>query len=179
MKNHLNDKWLYEINADNSARYLLGTVGKKPLICFGINPSTAEPNKLDSTLRSVERLCISNGHDSWFMLNIYPQRATNPDGLHHDLDLNLHQNNLKIIKSLFEDSSQRIIWAAWGTLIEKRPYLIHCLADILKCTPTFNTNWITIGNISKKGHPHHPLYLSSANKPKPFDIHKYVKDRIR
>jgi hypothetical protein len=48
--------WLYENNEDNTVRYILGTKGKKPLLCFGINPSTAEPEKLDNTLKSVERV---------------------------------------------------------------------------------------------------------------------------
>lgn len=179
MMTPLNDKWLYEINPDNSARFLLGTVGENPLVCFGINPSTAEPNKLDNTLKAVERLSILNGYDSWVMLNIYPQRATNPDELHHDFDQHLHQTNLKTIKTLFSNSPRTTIWAAWGTLIERRPFLLDCLTEIINYTSNYDTNWIKIGSISKKGHPHHPLYLSSAHKPETFDIHKYVKDRIR
>ena len=39
-------------------RYILGTAGKKPLITIGINPSTAEPDNLDNTLKSVERIAL-------------------------------------------------------------------------------------------------------------------------
>lgn len=48
-KDRMPEQWLYEHNDDNSARYVLGTVGENPLVCFGVNPSTAEPNALDAT----------------------------------------------------------------------------------------------------------------------------------
>ena len=34
-------RWLYVPNTYSEYRYILGTRGKKPLICVGINPSTA------------------------------------------------------------------------------------------------------------------------------------------
>ena len=34
-------KWLYAPNFYSEYRYILGTRGKNPLICIGINPSTA------------------------------------------------------------------------------------------------------------------------------------------
>ena len=37
-------KWLYAPNFYSEYRYLLGTRGKNPLICIGINPSTAKPD---------------------------------------------------------------------------------------------------------------------------------------
>ena len=55
--------WLYVPNHYGEYRYILGTTGRKPLICIGINPSTAAPNKLDNTLKSVERIAKGNGFD--------------------------------------------------------------------------------------------------------------------
>jgi len=46
-------KWIYIKENDNAARYVLGVQGKSPLIFFGVNPSTAEPNKLDNTVKNV------------------------------------------------------------------------------------------------------------------------------
>lgn len=87
--------WIYEKNSDNTSRYVLGTVGTNPLICIGVNPSTAEPGNLDNTLKSVTRICEANGYDSWIMLNLYPQRATNPNEMHEHSDIGL----LIILKS--------------------------------------------------------------------------------
>ena len=49
-------KWLYAPNFYSEYRYILGTRGKKPLICIGVNPSTAEPDHLDNTLKSVQQI---------------------------------------------------------------------------------------------------------------------------
>ena len=45
--------WYYEPHTYQSYRYVLGRVGKHPLVCIGINPSTAQPGALDPTLKSV------------------------------------------------------------------------------------------------------------------------------
>ncbi|HIS58981.1 MAG TPA: DUF1643 domain-containing protein, partial [Candidatus Faecousia faecipullorum] len=57
-------KWLYAPNFYSEYRYILGTRGENPLICIGINPSTARPDDLDNTLKSVERIALGNGFDS-------------------------------------------------------------------------------------------------------------------
>jgi hypothetical protein len=35
-------------------------------------------------------------------------------------------------------------------------------------------SWYCAGAISKKGHPHHPLYLRKDEKLKPFDVRGYL-----
>ena len=59
------ERWLYVPNTYGEYRYILGTRGKKPLICVGINPSTAAPDALDPTLQSARRVALSNGYDSF------------------------------------------------------------------------------------------------------------------
>ena len=75
------EKWLYAPNFYSEYRYILGTRGKNPLICGGINPSTAKPDALDNTLKSVQRIADGNGFDSFLMFNVYAQRATRPDDM--------------------------------------------------------------------------------------------------
>jgi len=169
------NKWIYETNKNNSVRYVLGTKGKKTLLCFGINPSTASPEKLDNTLKSVERLAINNGFDSWIMMNIYPQRATNPDDIHKKIDQEITANNLLHISKII-NSQNTVLWAAWGTLIDKRPFLHDCLKDIVLLTKKLDTKWICIGPISKKGHPHHPLYLKSTEATQGFNMETYINN---
>ena len=75
------NKWIYVPNEYVDYRYILGTRGENPLICIGINPSTAKPDDLDNTLKSVERTARFNGYDSFIMFNVYAQRATNPNDM--------------------------------------------------------------------------------------------------
>ena len=63
------EDWLYVPNRYEEYRYILGTRGKNPVICVGINPSTAAPGALDPTLKSAERIAHANGHDSFLMFN--------------------------------------------------------------------------------------------------------------
>lgn len=168
-------EWIYIKNSDNTSRYVLGTIGDNPLFCFGINPSTAEPNNLDNTVKSVERIAKHNGYDSFIMLNLYPQRATNPNDIHKVCDQCIQSENVKEIANLLNKYENPTIWAAWGTLIEKRAYLKKCLYEIDTALQNINCQWITIGNRSKKGHPHHPLYLKTVSHTESFDIKSYIK----
>ena len=85
------EKWLYAPNFYSEYRYILGTRGQNPLICIGINPSTAQPGALDNTLKSVERIAHGNGFDSFIMFNVYAQRATRPDDMERSCNLSLHR----------------------------------------------------------------------------------------
>lgn len=183
MKKELFDNWIYETNADNSARFVLGEKGSNPLVCIGVNPSTATPEKLDPTLQRVKAWSQRLGYDGWIMLNLYPQRATNPNDLHEKCDDDYAvMNNEKITNCLW-NFRKITLWAAWGTLIEKREYLAILLKHI---NNDFNIyignqkrNWITIGKRSNAGHPHHPLYLRNNAEVAEFDIKEYLEKTMK
>ena len=168
------NKWIYAPNFYSEYRYILGTRGKNPLICIGINPSTAEPDNLDNTLKSVERIALGNGFDSFIMFNVYAQRATSPDDMEKQCNLLLHKENLEAFRYVLSISEKPAVWAAWGAIIEKRKYLPDCVRDMLEAGKEYGTSWYCAGAITKKGHPHHPLYLRKDEKLKPFDIEGYL-----
>lgn len=168
-------RWLYAPNFYSEYRYILGTRGKNPLICIGINPSTAQPGALDNTLKSVERIALGNGFDSFIMFNVYAQRATDPDSMEKICNLRLHKENLAAFRYVLSISDQPAVWAAWGTIIEKRAYLPVCLRDMLEAGEEYGARWFCAGAVSKKGHPHHPLYLKKDEKIRPFDISAYLE----
>ena len=170
-------KWLYAPNFYSEYRYILGTRGKNPLICIGINPSTAEPDNLDNTLKSVQRIAHGNGFDSFIMFNVYAQRATDPDAMERQCNPALHRENLKAFRYVLSISEKPTVWAAWGAIIEKRGYLSDCVRDMVAVGQEYGANWCCAGAISKKGHPHHPLYLRKDEKIKPFDIEEYLNSR--
>ena len=169
------DKWLYAPNFYSEYRYILGTRGKNPLICIGINPSTAKPDDLDNTLKSVERIALGNGFDSFIMFNVYAQRATDPDAMEKTCNLQLHKENLEAFQYVLSISPKPAVWAAWGTIIEKRDYLPRCVQDMVSLGQQYGASWYCAGAVSKKGHPHHPLYLRKDEKIKPFDIGQYLQ----
>ena len=168
-------KWLYAPNFYSEYRYILGTRGENPLICIGINPSTAQPGDLDNTLKSVERIALGNGFDSFIMFNVYAQRATDPDAMEKTCNAQLHRENLEAFRYVLSISRKPAVWAAWGTIIEKREYLPACLRDMLEVGKEYGAAWYCAGRVSKKGHPHHPLYLRKDEKIRPFDVDGYLE----
>ena len=170
------DRWLYVPNEYSEYRYILGTRGQRPLICVGINPSTAAPGDLDNTLKSVERIALHNGFDSFIMFNVYAQRATDPDHMEHTCNRVLHGENMKAFDHILslDRSGSPAVWAAWGTIIEKRDYLPDCVREMIAIGRARGARWYSAGKKSKKGHPHHPLYLRKDEKIKPFDIDAYL-----
>ena len=167
-------RWIYAPDFYSEYRYILGTRGKAPLICIGINPSTARPDDLDNTLKSVERIALGNGFDSFIMFNVYAQRATDPDAMEQRCNLLLHKENMEAFRYVLSISQKPAVWAAWGTIIEKREYLPACLRDMLSIGQEYGAQWYCAGPVSKKGHPHHPLYLRRDEKLKPFDVQAYL-----
>ena len=165
---------LYKNSKDNSFRYVLGVNGANPLIFFGINPSTATSETYDKTIMKVESIAKIKKYDSWIMLNIYSQRATNPDNLDETLNTIRHKTNKSCINAILQNNST--IVAAWGNNIKKRPYLIDCLRNIIKDISGKKLKWYCIGDLSKKGNPKHPLYLRTDENLNIFDIEYYVKN---
>ena len=171
--------WLYVPNRYDEYRYILGTRGKHPIICVGINPSTAAPNDLDPTLKSAERIARANGYDSFLMFNVYAQRATRPDDMERDYNAWLHGENMKAFAYLLEIAKESAetppaVWAAWGAIIEKRGYLSECVREMTEIAAKAGAVWYHAGPISVKGHPHHPLYLKSNTPLEPFDLPAYL-----
>ena len=100
-------RWLYVPDFYTEYRYILGTRGEKPLICIGVNPSTAAPDALDPTLQSVQRIALSNGYDSFIMFNVYAQRATRPNDMDAALNEHLHAENMAAFRYVLEASLPR------------------------------------------------------------------------
>ncbi len=168
------DNWLYERSDDGAARFVLGTRGDNPLVCFGVNPSTARPGALDPTVRRVAGFARDSGFDSWIMLNIYPQIATDPMDMDraHRQDLKL-ENERHIARVL--TNRRMTLLAAWGGLIATRPYLQPLLHDIVAGAKLAASRWSSLGTLTKDGHPRHPLYVRAATELTPFDIDTYLR----
>ena len=166
-------RWLYVPNVYTEYRYILATRGEHPLICVGVNPSTAAPGDLDPTLKSVERVALHNGFDSFIMFNVYAQRATRPQDMEKERNESLHRENMAAFAYALSLSPAPAVWAAWGTVIEQRPYLPSCVRDMVDIGEQYGARWFTAGARSKKGHPHHPLYLRKDSVLEPFDARAY------
>ena len=116
----------------------------------------------------------NNGFDSFIMFNVYAQRATSPDDMERTCNPELHRENMRAFAYALSLNPRPVVWAAWGTIIEKRPYLWPCLEDMIALGRECGARWVTCGRRSKAGHPHHPLYLRADSVTEPFDPEAYV-----
>lgn len=174
--------WIYEYDRKypcqyelTNVRYVLGQIidptKPKALICIGVNPSTALPEDLDATLTRVQAYAEEFDYGSWYMLNLYPQRSTDPNGMDQEATDEIVKKNYAAIRKLFE-SLQKVdvdIWCAWGDSIDlpKRDYLKEAARQIYAFIQNHPKAKILIkgkdktnaklSDLTKAGNPHHPL----------------------
>ncbi len=170
-------RWIYERDSGNNNRYALGQIFEengRTLICFGINPSTASPEQLDKTINKVIKIARFNGYSNWIMLNIYPQRATNPDDLHMTANEQIVKQNIETISQILDTYQDCDILFAYGNLISKRSFLRPCLEQISKLLKLKNKT-IKVIKLTKEGNPVHPLYQKNYAELKDL---KYMKEYV-
>ncbi|MBR5792183.1 MAG: DUF1643 domain-containing protein, partial [Ruminiclostridium sp.] len=96
-----------------------------------------------------------------------------------DLNCNLalHRENMAAFRYVLEqvgEGYRPAVWAAWGTIIEKRPYLKDCVREMVSIGEAYGAQWLCAGKRSKKGHPHHPLYLRKDEPVRDFAVLEYL-----
>ncbi len=165
--------WIYL--GDDTERYILGQLGNRNMLVFGVNPSTATPgdNNIDPTIRKVRKLTAEDGYDGWIMVNLYPLRATDPKTLPQKEDKKLLEKNLKVLKALVKAYRIDAVWAAWGNTIDTRFYLGDTLYDIQDGLEG-DFQWYYRGTMTKDGNPRHPLYMKSGETYEWFPVGDYA-----
>lgn len=146
---------------DRVYRYVLTRVWDEKLptaAWIGLNPSTADEQRLDNTLRRVARFSHAWGYGAFVMLNIFAVRTKDP------IVMKAHprpvgpDNNVHLVT---EASRAGIVIGCWGShgsyrnratevreLLDGAGVKLHCLAQ------------------TAAGEPGHPLYLSSELTPR-------------
>lgn len=164
---------LYHTNERDTARYVMGEIGPRTLVALGVNPSRATFERMDVTVSKVKGFSRRNGYDGWLMLNLYPQRATLPTDLHQRRQARLHEANLGHIEAALAQVPEPTLWAAWGNLIEARPYFWRCWQDIHACLRPLGAHWVQLGTLTQQGHPRHPSRMGYATAFQPFEVDDY------
>jgi len=105
--------------------------------------------------------------------SVSAQRAPRPADMERGLNPDLHRENLAAFAYALSLSESPAVWAAWGTVIEQRRYLPGCVRDLIAVGREYGARWYTAGARSKRGHPHHPLYLRKDSPLEEFDAAAY------
>lgn len=130
----------------------------KPMVMFiGLNPSTANHEDDDPTIRSVVRIAKANGYGGVYMMNCWTFVSTDPAGLLYD-SVAAEENNRKLRMVAGECST---VVFAWGNFpIVKKTGREKELAAMFPEAKALHIN--------KNGSPKHPLYCKSDSQFIPY-----------
>ena len=151
------------IDRDVSRRYLLTRRLSSEFneVCWVMcNPSTADDEFDDATIRSVKRLSEAAGFGQLSVVNLYSYRATNPrhlrDAAEAGIDIVGPDNDDSILDAA---RSADVVVEAWGavggTMGERRIAAVREVLDLA------GTAVVALG-YTKAGHPGHPLYAPTG-----------------
>ena len=145
--------------------------GKAPyMTIIMLNPSTADSEKDDATIRKLMTLAAGNDYSGIRVYNAYAWRATDPleiicltrDGMH---DKAVGPHNKHYLQRAFREKD---IVLAWGNHIAAEwEFKIIRAAINMK----YGCRLHCFGQ-NKNGSPKHPLYLKNETKLQPYWFHR-------
>jgi hypothetical protein len=165
------DGEIIEYIGDKDARFLIRTKGEKTLICLGLNPSIANDVYSDPTILKVERLAKINGFDSIAMINLSPIRETKSDLLPREIDSQIFNKNIEIIRKTFHCTKAKTILIACSGKIKNREYLMKSFREIVCLIKELKIEIMCI-KVNKDGSPMHPCYAKYGKFEK-FELDKF------
>jgi hypothetical protein len=142
-------------------RYLLArgpepTPSNSTAIWIMLNPSTADAETDDPTIRRVVSFSAREGHERVVVANLFALRATSP----HQLLINgrpLGPMNKAYLTEIISGNKDLIVaWGTWGDRVD--PDQVKWFCDL--CERAGTRMWCLGTN--KEGSPKHPLYVTGA-----------------
>jgi hypothetical protein len=129
------------------------------LVFVGLNPSIADEDKLDPTLRRVVNFAKDWGNGGVEVLNAFSMVATNPADMVAALDRN-HADADRHIRAALADAGRIIV--GWGANMD-HPALAPRIIELRRLLPAGAD--VYCWDRTAKGQPKHPLYVSAATQP--------------
>ena len=151
---------------DRRYRYALTrTWGDGSTVVFiMLNPSTADAFKVDPTVARCIEFARTWGHESLIVLNLFAWRSTDPKALYTVIP------GFDPIGPLNDYAIDAVpkgtpIIAAWGVhgSLDGRGKAVRDRLDIAR------HDVYHLGDLTKEGHPRHPLYLKGDLMPRPVE----------
>lgn len=126
-----------------------------------LNPSTADAETDDPTIRRVVGFARSWGFGSVSVFNLFALRATDPSELFRTVKAQEETGGPENDRVLASIPADRVVVAAWGTWAEeftaRERYVRDMFKGRLRCL-----------GLTKDGHPRHPLYVRADTQHQEF-----------
>lgn len=157
-----------EFSRDGKYRYKLWRIWNNDLpkaMCIGLNPSTANADTNDATIRNLIQMLTILGYGGFYMMNCFAYITSKPKLLKHNpMSDEWNKNMLTVVAAECKD-----VIFSWGTFnIIKETARDKELKEMFPNAKCFGIN--------KDGSPFHPMaltYIKGALKsPQLFDYSK-------
>lgn len=134
-----------------------------PRLCWVmLNPSTADADQNDPTIRRCIAFSQAWGYDSLVAVNLFGLRSTDPKGLvDRDTSPIGPDNDTHIQLAVLSSSAVIAAWGTKGALME-RDYAVTNLI-----TKRLSEDLLCL-DVTKGGHPKHPLYVKGDTEPQVY-----------
>lgn len=138
--------------------------GSRDLTFVMLNPSTADANKDDNTIRKIVKFAKRFGYGGILVANLFAYRATNPSTL-LAVDDPQGPDNIYTWQVLIDAATGRgsPIVCAWGAsliAVEAGKKFIE-FAELRRAK-------LTCLELTQEGHPKHPLYIKDETDLQPY-----------
>jgi hypothetical protein len=133
---------------------------------IGLNPSTADENELDNTLRRVRAFSLAAGFGGFIMTNVFAWRATKPADMKKQPDPIGPENDAWLMR-VAERCEAHV--ACWGG-IANFPRALRPRAATVRLMFSRANRPLLCLKIAADGSPWHPLYVDGDTPLKPYVI---------
>ncbi|PHM72320.1 DUF1643 domain-containing protein [Xenorhabdus sp. KJ12.1] len=132
----------------------------KPYLMFiGLNPSTADHETDDPTIKRCISFAKKLGFGGMYMCNLFAFRATRPSDLFAEDNPIGPDNDLYIKKHSDEAGMVIVAWGNQGIHLGRYKNVLDLIDKEL-----------FVLEINKSGQPKHPLYIHNEKEPQPFHL---------
>ena len=141
---------------DRLYRYLLWRIWdntKRPVLFIGLNPSTADENIDDPTIRRCIDFAMQWGNGGLIMANLFGYRATDPKELKYIADPIGRDNDYHLQEAHKKSGITILAWGNGGSYLGRGDTVAKMFHHPAKL------------GITKRGQPKHPLYLRKDARP--------------
>lgn len=123
---------------------------------IGLNPSTADENKLDPTVTRCRNYAKSWGYGGFYMLNIFDYRSTDPFAMKALEVPNSDHNDRYILETCKKSKKVVCCWGNHGAHMDR--------GDAVRQMLDANQIDKYAFALNKSGAPKHPLYLRKTER---------------
>lgn len=150
-----------DVSEDGRYRYLLTRrwgVTVPALHVIGLNPSTADADRDDPTVRRIVSLARSAGYSAVYLTNLFAFRATSPADMRAQADPVGPRNDM-VIANRAVTMDTAVAWGVHGAYRDRGDEVLR----LLRGRP------LLCWGVTKDGFPRHPLYLLGDTPLVPFE----------